>query len=90
VWRAYAERELYMHCVFDQIPNLEKDLRQINTGRQVPLQVNLKKKHLRFEIRGHLIENSIFSPDPKSHTHVGSRRAENASEKFSRLGNGHL
>jgi hypothetical protein len=28
----------------------------------------------------------FFSPDPKSHTQVGSLCAKNASEKFSRLG----
>jgi hypothetical protein len=28
----------------------------------------------------------FFSPDPKSHTQVGSLSAKNASEKFSRLG----
>jgi hypothetical protein len=33
-----------------------------------------------------LIKKSIFFPDPKSHTQMGSLRAKNASEKFSRLG----
>ncbi len=31
-------------------------------------------------------KNRFFSPDPKSHTQVGSLSAKNASEKFSRLG----
>jgi hypothetical protein len=31
-------------------------------------------------------KKSIFFPDPKSHTQMGSLRAKNASEKFSSLG----
>jgi hypothetical protein len=54
VWRAYKG---IIHCVFDQIPNLQNcfptpkqkarrrgGFRQINTCRQVPLQVNFSEK----------------------------------------------
>ncbi len=44
------------------------------------------KKPKTIENRGHLIKIRFFSPDPKSHTQVGSLCAKNASKKFSRLG----
>ncbi len=58
MWRAYKE---VIHCVFDQIQNLQNcfttqrrggGLRQINTCRQVPLLVNIFKKnrHLGFGV----------------------------------------
>jgi hypothetical protein len=47
---------------------------------------------MRQKIKNHRKQGSFdkkfdfFSPDPKSHTQVGSLCAKNASEKFSRLG----
>ncbi len=46
----------------------------------------MRQKTTNLRNQGSFDKNSIFFPDPKSHTQMGSLRAKNASEKFSRLG----
>jgi hypothetical protein len=47
----------------------------------------MRQKTINLRNQGSFEEKkSIFFPDPKSHTQMGSLRAKNASEKFSRLG----
>ncbi len=84
VWRAFTG---LIHWVFDQIPNLQncfttpnktrrgRGLRQINTCRQVPLQVNFKKsQHLGLESIFFLLvsvhaETPTFSENLAVHNH---------------------
>jgi hypothetical protein len=46
----------------------------------------MRQKTINLRNQGSFDKKSIFFPDPKSHTQMGSLRAKNASEKFSRLG----
>jgi hypothetical protein len=47
----------------------------------------MRQKTINFRNQGSFDKKiDFFSPDPKSRTQMGSLRAKNASEKFSRLG----